>query len=122
VLGLIEGVSDGLAGAARLGGGAIADDPERRRTAAVGGYTTTAVLSGLIGVATSFWQVGVLRADAWAARGLRVPADGRGLARARACRRSRTRAGRESDPSAGASNNRPTFARICEHAHDVARD
>jgi hypothetical protein len=30
-LGLIEGVSDGLAGAARLAGGAIADDPRRRR-------------------------------------------------------------------------------------------
>jgi MFS family permease len=72
-LGLIEGVSDGLAGAARLGGGALADDPHRRRTAAVGGYTTTAVLSGVIGVATSVWQVGVLRAGAWAARGLRVP-------------------------------------------------
>src|SRR5688572_102967 len=41
-LGLIEGVSDGLAGAARLGGGALADDPARRRTIAVGGYTTTA--------------------------------------------------------------------------------
>jgi MFS family permease len=72
-LGLIEGVSEGLAGASRLGGGALADDPRRRRAAAVGGYTTTAVLSGLIGVATSAWQVGVLRAGAWAARGLRVP-------------------------------------------------
>jgi hypothetical protein len=30
-LGLIEGVSDGLAGATRLAGGAIADDPHRRR-------------------------------------------------------------------------------------------
>src|SRR4051812_6553625 len=38
-LGLIEGISDGLAGAARLGGGALADDPHRRRAAAVGGYT-----------------------------------------------------------------------------------
>jgi MFS family permease len=72
-LGLIEGVSDGLAGAARFAGGPIADDPERRRSAAVAGYTTTAVLSGLIGVATSAWQVGALRAGAWAARGLRVP-------------------------------------------------
>src|SRR5215210_2837434 len=73
-LGLIEGVSDGLAGAARLGGGALADDPQRRRTAAIGGYASTAVLSGLIGVATSAWQVGLLRAGAWTARGLRVPA------------------------------------------------
>jgi MFS family permease len=73
-LGLIEGVADGLAGATRLGGGALADDPRRRRAVAVGGYASTAVLSGLIGVATAVWQVGVLRAGAWAARGLRVPA------------------------------------------------
>jgi MFS family permease len=73
-LGLIEGVADGLAGVARLAGGAVADDPRRRRAQAVGGYTTTAVLSSLIGAATAVWQVGVLRAGAWAARGLRVPA------------------------------------------------
>jgi hypothetical protein len=71
-LGLIEGIADGLAGAARLAGGAIADDPQRRRAQAVAGYTTTAVLSSLIGAATSVWQVGILRAGAWAARGLRV--------------------------------------------------
>jgi MFS family permease len=73
-LGLIEGVADGLAGVARLGGGALADDPGRRRAVAVGGYTSTALLSGLIGAATAAWQVGVLRAAAWTARGLRVPA------------------------------------------------
>lgn len=42
VLGLIEGISDGLAGAAKLVGGALADDPARRRRVAVGGYTVTA--------------------------------------------------------------------------------
>jgi MFS family permease len=73
-LGLIEGIADGLAGATRLVGGAIADDPQRRRTQAVAGYTTTAILSSLIGAATAVWQIGVLRAGAWAARGLRVPA------------------------------------------------
>jgi MFS family permease len=73
-LGLIEGIADGLAGATRLAGGAIADDPQRRRAQAVAGYTTTAVLSSLIGAATTVWQVAVLRAGAWAARGLRVPA------------------------------------------------
>jgi MFS family permease len=73
-LGVIEGVADGLAGVARFGGGALADDPQRRRAVAVGGYGTTAVLSGLIGVATSVWQVAILRSGAWAARGLRVPA------------------------------------------------
>lgn len=73
-LGVIEGVADALAGAARLAGGALADDPGRRRRVAVGGYTATAVLSSLTGAASTVWQVGVLRAGAWAARGLRVPA------------------------------------------------
>lgn len=73
-LGLIEGVSDGLAGVARVGGGALADDPARRRSIAVGGYTTTAVLGAATGAASAAWQVGLLRAGAWTARGLRVPA------------------------------------------------
>lgn len=73
-LGLIEGISEGLAGTGRFVGGALSDDPQRRRTLAVGGYTATAVLSGLIGVTTSVVQAGVLRGAAWAARGLRVPA------------------------------------------------
>ena len=73
-LGLIEGISDGLAGVAKFAGGPLADDPTRRRTVAVGGYTATTVLSAGIGAATTVWQVGVLRAGAWAARGLRVPA------------------------------------------------
>ncbi len=73
-LGLIEGISDGLAGVARLAGGGLADDPGRRRAVAVGGYVSTAVLAAATGAATSVWQVGLLRAGAWAARGLRVPA------------------------------------------------
>jgi MFS family permease len=73
-LGLIEGISDALAGAARFGGGALADDPGRRRRIAVGGYTATAALAAATGTAGSVWQVGVLRAGAWTARGLRVPA------------------------------------------------
>jgi MFS family permease len=74
VLGAIEGVADGLAGMARLAGGAMSDDPARRRAVAVGGYSSTAVLSSVIGASTAVWQVGVLRGGAWAARGLRVPA------------------------------------------------
>jgi len=73
-LGAIEGISDALAGVARFGGGALSDEPERRRNLAVGGYTATAVLSAAIAPATSVWQVAVLRAGAWTARGLRVPA------------------------------------------------
>ncbi len=72
-LGLIEGVADGVAGLAKLAGGALADDPHRRRTTAVGGYVTTAVLSSAVGLATSPLQVGILRTGAWAARGIRGP-------------------------------------------------
>ena len=46
----------------------------RRRPTAIGGYTSTAILSALIGVATAVWQVALLRMAAWASRGLRVPA------------------------------------------------
>ena len=73
-LGLIEGVSDGGAGVARLVGGGLADDPNRRRAVAAGGYATTAVLGAAIGAATAPWQVGVLRLGAWVARGIRGPA------------------------------------------------
>lgn len=73
-LGLIEGIADGCAGVARLGGGALADDPTRRRRAALGGYTATAVFSSVIGITTAAWQVGAFRAAAWSSRGLRVPA------------------------------------------------
>jgi MFS family permease len=74
VLGLIEGVADALAGVARLAGGALADDPARRARSAMGGYAATAVLSAGIGLATNVVQAGLLRAGAWTARGLRVPA------------------------------------------------
>lgn len=72
-LGAIEGIADGLAGAARFAGGALADDPQRRRDTAVAGYTATAVMTAAIGATTAVWQVAVLRAGGWAARGLRVP-------------------------------------------------
>ena len=67
-------MADGLAGVAKLAGGALADDPERRRTTAIGGYTATAVLTALIGAATAVWQVAALRVAGWVARGLRGPA------------------------------------------------
>lgn len=73
-LGLIEGVADGIAGAAKFAGGPLADDPQRRRNTAVGGYAATAVLTAAIGATTALWQVAALRAGGWAARGLRVPA------------------------------------------------
>lgn len=74
ILGLIEGLADGLAGLARLLGGSLADDPATRRKTAIGGYLSTAVLASLIGAVGAVWQVAALRMAAWASRGLRVPA------------------------------------------------
>ena len=74
LLGLIEGLADGLAGLARLLGGPLADNPTSRRQTAIGGYISTAVLAALIGVAGAVWQVALLRMAAWTSRGLRVPA------------------------------------------------
>ncbi len=74
VLGLIEGVSDALTGVAKLLGGPLANDERRRGRLASGGYLATAVATGAIGLARGAWQVGVLRAFAWASRGIRSPA------------------------------------------------
>jgi hypothetical protein len=72
-LGLVEGISDGLAGAGRFVGGALADDPQRRRAVAVGGYPATAMLLALISATTSVVQASVLRGAAWATRGAPGP-------------------------------------------------
>ena len=73
-LGLIEGISDGLAGIAKLAGGSAANDERRRGKLAAGGYVVTAVATGAVGLAGAVWQAGILRSTAWAARGARGPA------------------------------------------------
>ena len=73
-LGLIEGISDGLAGVAKLAGGSAANDERRRRELAAGGYVVTGIATAAIGAATAVWQAGILRATAWIARGARGPA------------------------------------------------
>jgi MFS family permease len=73
-LGLIEGLSDALLGVAKLVGGPLANQPARRVRLARGGYLLTAVFTAAIGLATTVWQAGVLRAAAWLARGARTPA------------------------------------------------
>lgn len=73
-LGLIEGISDALTGVMKLVGGPLANDPQRRGRLASGGYLGTALATGAIGLATTVWQAGVLRALAWTSRGLRSPA------------------------------------------------
>jgi MFS family permease len=73
-LGLIEGLSDALMGIAKLLSGPLANQPARRVRLARGGYLLTAVFTAAIGLATTVWQAGVLRAAAWVARGARTPA------------------------------------------------
>jgi len=73
-LGLVEGLSDGLMGLAKLGAGPLANQTHRRSRLASGGYLGTAVATGLIGLSVAVWQVAVLRALAWFSRGVRSPA------------------------------------------------
>ena len=74
VLGIIEGISDGLLGIAKLLAGPPANDPNRRVRIARGGYLLTGVFTAAIGLVTAAWQAGVLRAAAWVSRGARGPA------------------------------------------------
>ncbi len=73
-LGVIEGISDALMGLAKIAGGPLANRPEDRGRLASGGYLTTALATGAIGLAAASWQVGVLRSLAWVGRGIRSPA------------------------------------------------
>lgn len=73
-LGLIEGLSDGLMGIMKLIGGPLANDATIRGKLASGGYVGTALATGAIGLASTVWQVGILRGISWMSRGLRSPA------------------------------------------------
>lgn len=73
VLGLIEGLSDALTGLTKLVGGPLANDRRLRGKLASGGYIGTALATAAIGLATTVWQAGFLRAIAWLSRGLRSP-------------------------------------------------
>ena len=74
VLGTIEGISDALVGLSKLAGGPLANDPGRRGRLASSGYLGTAIATAAIGLTTLVWQVAILRAIAWASRGIRSPA------------------------------------------------
>lgn len=73
-LGIIESVSDALMGIAKLAGGPLADQPIWRARLARGGYLGTAALGSAIAFTVALWQVIILRAGSWIARGLRSPA------------------------------------------------
>jgi MFS family permease len=73
-LGLIEGISDAILGMATLFGGMLSNDERRRVALARGGYLSMAAATGAIGASVALWQVAMLRAASWFARGLRSPA------------------------------------------------
>ena len=72
-LGIIEGVSDGLASFAKLASGYYTDRLERRKPIAVAGYLATALGTASFGLATNAWHVLLARAGAWLGRGIRTP-------------------------------------------------
>lgn len=72
-LGVIEGVSDGLASFAKLGGGFIADHPHWRKPTGIVGYIATAVTTAAYAFAQSWPIVLLLRAFGWMGRGSRGP-------------------------------------------------
>jgi MFS family permease len=72
-LGIIEGVSDGLASFAKLYGGWLADRPSWRKPIAVAGYLVTGLSTGAFGLAHAWPHVQAARGIGWLARGLRGP-------------------------------------------------
>jgi MFS family permease len=72
-LGIIEGVSDGLASVAKMGSGFYTDKLQRRKPIAVAGYIVTALGTASFALATTAWHVLIARASAWLGRGFRTP-------------------------------------------------
>jgi MFS family permease len=72
-VGIIEGVSDGLASLGKLASGHWTDRLARRKGVAVIGYAVTALGTASFGLATQAWHVLVFRATAWLGRGVRTP-------------------------------------------------
>jgi len=72
-LGLIEGISDGLASFAKMGSGYFTDKLQRRKPIAVAGYVVTAFGTAAFGLATTAWHVLLARSAAWLGRGIRTP-------------------------------------------------
>jgi MFS family permease len=72
-VGLIEGVSDGLSGVAKMASGYYTDKLRRRKPVAVIGYLVTALGTASFGLATAAWHVLAARSLAWLGRGVRTP-------------------------------------------------
>ncbi len=72
-LGLIEGISDGIASAAKMSSGFLTDKLTRRKPIAVAGYTVSALGTAAFALATAAWHVLLARSLAWLGRGFRTP-------------------------------------------------
>jgi MFS family permease len=73
LLGIIEGLADGLSSFAKLLSGLYSDRLERRKPLAVVGYMVTALGMASFALATSWWQVMLGRVTGWMGRGARTP-------------------------------------------------
>jgi len=73
ILGVIEGVSDGLSSFAKLASGLYSDRLRRRKPLAVIGYFVTASGMASFALATQWWHVLLGRAGGWLGRGARSP-------------------------------------------------
>lgn len=72
-LGLIEGLSDGVASFARLGSGLYSDRLPKRKPLAVVSYFVTASAMGSFAFATQWWHILLGRVVGWLGRGARSP-------------------------------------------------
>lgn len=73
VLGLIEGLADGLSSVAKLLSGLYSDRLRRRKPLAVAGYFVTAGGMAVFALATAWWHVLLGRVFGWLGRGARTP-------------------------------------------------
>ncbi|HEV7506575.1 MAG TPA: MFS transporter [Thermoanaerobaculia bacterium] len=73
LLGLIEGLADGLSSFAKLASGLYSDRLRRRKPLAVMGYFVTASGMASFAFATQWWHVLLGRAGGWLGRGARSP-------------------------------------------------
>lgn len=73
VLGLIEGLADGLSSFAKLISGLYSDRLTRRKPLAVAGYFVTASGMASFALATAWWHVLIGRVGGWIGRGARTP-------------------------------------------------
>src|SRR4029077_14394207 len=73
ILGVIEGVADGLSSFAKLASGLYSDRLRRRKPLAVVGYFVTASGMASFALATQWWHVLLGRVGGWLGRGARTP-------------------------------------------------